>query len=123
MQLVYGLRLKGAGHLGVKGDTYDLATAYSYPATRLVESLSPSSFWRSSADNTDVNVVFACGVADIFEADTVAIFGTNFRTATLQAHSSDSWGALPFMAWMQPSRRSQAFQPECGAESASMHPS
>lgn len=93
MQLVYGLRLKGAGHLGVKGDTYDLATAYSYPATRLVESLSPSSFWRSSADNTDVNVVFACGVADIFEADTVAIFGTNFRTATLQAHSSDSWGS------------------------------
>ena len=93
LQLTGGLRLSGAGHLGVAGDTYDLATGYSYPATRLWENVRPSSYWRSSADSTDVNVVFACGVADLFEADCVALFGTNFRTATLQAHSSDSWGS------------------------------
>lgn len=93
MQLVYGLRVSAGGHLGVKGDTYDLATGYSYPATRLVENLRPSSFWRSSADGADTNIVLDCGVSDIFEADTIALFGTNFRTATLQAHSSDSWGS------------------------------
>ncbi len=93
MQLVYGLRVSAGGHLGVKGDTYDLATGYSYPATRLVENLRPSSFWRSSVDGADTNIVFDCGVSDIFEADTIALFGTNFRTATLQAHSSDSWGS------------------------------
>lgn len=94
-ELTNGIRIGGAGGAGVQGDAYTLTTTASYAASWLWRSLEPWQKWRSADDGADANVVFRSS-GDVWVFDTVAIFGTNVRTATFQGHASDSWGSPSF---------------------------
>ena len=88
-----GVRMRGYSVGGVAGDTYTLATGYQYPKENIWRNQRPSCQWRSSADNASTNVVFDAGAGNVFRGQIAALFGINFRTATLQFHTSDSWGS------------------------------
>lgn len=90
--LTNGIHIGAAGGAGVEGDSYTLETTASFAADWIWRSNEPWQAWRSAADNTDANVVFR-STGDVWTLDTVALFGTNFRTATWQMHASDSWGS------------------------------
>lgn len=85
--------LRGIGTGGIAGDTWTLDTGYQYAAGAIWRNQRPSCQWRSTADNTSTNVVFDAGAGNVFRGQIAALFGINFRTATLQWHTSDSWGA------------------------------
>lgn len=91
--LAAGVHLGGYGTAGVAADTYDVDTTYSYGKENLWREFRPSRQWRTAADNTAANVVFDAASTDKFKGDTVAIIGTNYRTATLQFALTDSWGS------------------------------
>lgn len=87
-----GIYLGGRNMGGVPGDTYTVATTYQFGKESIWHELRPSRKCHSASDNASWNVVFDAGATDTFRGDTAGLFGTNFRTATLQFNSSDSWG-------------------------------
>ena len=91
--LTGGLRLGGYNAGGVTGDSYSVGTTYTYGKECIWRELRPSKKVHSASDNVSWNVVFDAGATEVFKGDTVALFGTNFRTASLQLNSLDSWGA------------------------------
>lgn len=91
--LVNGIHLGARNTGGILGDTYTVATTYGYGKENLWREIRPSKQVRSAADSTAWNVVFDASALDKFKGDTVAIFGTNIRTATLQMNATDAWGA------------------------------
>ena len=91
--LANGISIGGFNGGGVPGDTYTVASTYQYPKENIWREFRPSRHVRSSADNASWNVVFDAGSADTFRGNLVALFGTNFRTATLQLNAADAWGA------------------------------
>jgi hypothetical protein len=90
------LYIGGRNGGGVPGDTYTVSSGYNYPREALWQEFRPSRQWRTTADGSSANAVFYAGAADKFKGDLVALFGTNFRLATWQMHTSDSWGAPSF---------------------------
>ncbi|MFZ5477687.1 MAG: sialidase family protein [Myxococcota bacterium] len=88
-----GIHLGGRNGGGIPGDTYAITTTYQYPKEAIWRELRPSKKWHAAADNASTNIVFDAGANDRFKGDTVALFGTNFRTATLQMNATDTWGA------------------------------
>ena len=91
--LASGIHLGGRNGGGVPGDIYTVASTYQYGKESIWRELRPSKKCHSSADNASWNVVFDAGAADVFKGDVAALFGTNFRTATLQLNAADAWGA------------------------------
>ncbi|MDP2307999.1 MAG: sialidase family protein [Pseudomonadota bacterium] len=91
--LTNGIRLGGRNGGGVPGDTYTVRSTYQFGKASIWRELRPSKKCHSTASNTSWNVVFDAGAGDRFKGDTAAVFGTNFRTATLQLNATDSWGA------------------------------
>jgi hypothetical protein len=91
--LASGVNLGGYGTGGIPGDGYAVDTTYSYGKENTWREFRPSRQWRTAADNTSANAVFDAGASDKFKGNTIAIFGTNYRTATLQLNTADSWGA------------------------------
>jgi hypothetical protein len=79
--------------MGFPADTFTLRAAYEYPRTAIWDSLSPSVQWRTSADGSAANIVLDAGANNKWCVDMVALFGTNYRTATLELNTADSWGA------------------------------
>lgn len=77
----------------VPGDTYAVATTYNYGKENLWREFRPSRQVRSTATGAAWNVVLDASATDKFKGDLVALFGTNFRTATLQLNTADAWGA------------------------------
>lgn len=76
-----GVRI-GARNLGaIPGDLYTVATTYQYAKEDIWRELRPSRRVESTG-LTDWAVVFDAGASDRFQADIVAVFGTNFRRAT-----------------------------------------
>jgi hypothetical protein len=90
-----GISLGGRNLGAIPGDTYSLATIYQYGKENLWAELRPSRHCRSTGDNAAWNVVFDASTGDRFKGNMVALFGTNYRTATLQFNSVDAWGAPP----------------------------
>ncbi len=88
-----GVQLGARASGGIPGDTYTLATRYGFGKEAIWQELRPSRHWRSSADNTSANVVFDATSGDRFRGDLIALFGTNFRSATWQMNATNSWGA------------------------------
>jgi hypothetical protein len=91
--LTAGLHLGGFNAGGVPADAYTVGTTYNYGKENIWRELRPSRKCHSAADNTSWNVVFDAGAANLFKGDVAAVFGTNFRTASLQLNATDSWGA------------------------------
>jgi hypothetical protein len=91
--LYAGIHLGGRNAGGVPGDGYTVQTTYSFGKESIWRELRPSKKCHSSADNASWNVVFDAGSTDTFKGNLAALFGTNFRTATLQFNTTDSWGA------------------------------
>lgn len=90
---VNGIRFGGRNTGGVPADTYTVQTTYTHGKENIWRELRPSRQVRSTADNVSWNVVFDAGASDKFKGDMVALFGTNFRTATLEFNTTDAWGA------------------------------
>lgn len=88
-----GMHVGGYNGGGVPGDSYVVATTYQHGKANLWAELRPSRHVRSTADNASWNVVMDAGASDAFKGDLVALFGTNFRTATFQLNATDAWGA------------------------------
>jgi hypothetical protein len=91
--LATGIHLGGRSAAGVAGDAYTVSSTYNYAKEDIWRELRPSRKVHSSADNASWNVVFDAGSADTFRGNVAALFGTNFRTATLQLHTADSWAS------------------------------
>ena len=91
--VVDGVSIGGRNTGGVPGDTYDLDTGYGFARGDIWSELRPSRQWRTAADGVVAWVVFDAGASDMFRGDLVAVFGTNFRTATLQFSATDVWAA------------------------------
>lgn len=90
--VINGIKLGGASGGGVRGDTFTLATTAHYGKEWIWRSERPSATHRSTADEAAHTVVFY-GNGSSFSADSVALFGTNFRTAALEMNATDSWGS------------------------------
>ncbi|MEY4763016.1 MAG: hypothetical protein RLZZ200_2872 [Pseudomonadota bacterium] len=91
--MVSGLAVGGYNGDASPSDTYDVDTTYNYGKENIWRELRPSRQVRSTATGAAWNVVFDAGANDQFKGDLVALFGTNFRTATLQLHTANAWGA------------------------------
>lgn len=91
--MLSGVHVGGKNGNASPGDTYALRTSYSYGKQNIWQELRPSRHCRATGDNASWNVVFDAGVGDRFKGDGVALFGTNFRTASLEFNTADSWGA------------------------------
>ena len=92
-QLASGIHLGAYGTGGVPGDTYALATRYTYGADNVWTELRPSRRAQSTDDAAAWGIVFDGGALDLFHGDVIAVFGTNMRTASWQLNATDSWGA------------------------------
>ena len=88
-----GVRLGAYGTGGVTGDTYTLATRYTYGADNVWTELRPSRRAQSTDDLNTWAITFDAGAADLFHGNYVAVFGTNVLTARWQLNTADSWGA------------------------------
>ncbi len=90
--IVNGVHLGAYGTGGVSGDTYALATRYTYGKEKVWSELRPSCRTQSAADGVTWSVTFDAGATDLFRGDMLAAFGTNMRTARWQMNATDSWG-------------------------------
>lgn len=88
-----GIHLGARNVGGVPGDTYTVASTYQYPKEALWQELRPSRHVRSSADSGAWNIVLDAGANNVWTADIVALFGTNWRTGTFAMNATDAWGA------------------------------
>jgi len=86
------VRLRWQGGAAVVGDKWTFLPKWIYSMKNLVSN-SPDKTWRSETDGAASNIVIAKGANERFHADGVALFNCNFRTASFQMHSSDTWGA------------------------------
>lgn len=90
---VNGINVGARNTGGVPTDTYTVATTYTHGKENIWREIRPSRQVRSNTDGGSWNVVFDAGANDQFKGDMVALFGINFRTATLQMNATDAWGA------------------------------
>jgi hypothetical protein len=88
-----GINLGAYGTGGVSGDTFALATRYTYGKEKVWSELRPSCRTQSTADGATWSVTFDAGATDLFRGDMLAAFGTNMRTAKWQMNATDLWGA------------------------------
>lgn len=95
--LTNGVRVGGASGGGVAGDTFTLTTTASFAASWVMQDIRPSAAHRSTADNATHAIVIDAAANTTIGADYAALVGTNFRTATVQMHTADSW-ATPSVA-------------------------
>lgn len=93
MHLANGIKVSGRNTSALAGDLYEVESTYSYAKEDIWTELRPSRQVRSTADNNSWNVTFDATATDTFRGDTVALFGTNFRTAKFQLHTANAWGA------------------------------
>jgi len=94
-RLVSGINLGAYGTGGGYGDTYALTAAYTYGAVNVWTELRPSRRAQSAADGGNWALSLDSGSADLFHGDTVALFGTNMRTATWEMSSSSTYATTP----------------------------
>lgn len=87
-----GIRIGGRGDAAVPGDAWTLPTAYALGAVNLLRSLAPSCRAETEPTNAQQTYVFGDGTMPIV-LDTVALIGTNYRTAVLELSASNSWGS------------------------------
>ena len=88
-----GINLGAYGTGGVSGDTFALATRYTYGKEKVWSELRPSCRTQSAADGVTWSVTFDAGATDLFRGDMLAAFGTNMRTGKWQMNATDSWGS------------------------------
>ena len=88
-----GVYVGGFNTGGVPGDEYSVETTYAYGKEDVWREFRPSRQLRSAADNAAWDWRADAGTNDRFKGNLVALFGTNFRTATLELDPADSWGA------------------------------
>lgn len=88
-----GVYVGGFNTGGVPGDEYSIETEYNYGKADVWREFRPSRQTRSAADNTAWDWRADAGANDRFKGNLVALFGTNFRSATFQMNALDSWGA------------------------------
>lgn len=90
--VVNNISIGGRGDAGSAGDLFTVTPAYAHGKKNLLRSLRPSCYAETLVDTADATYVFGDGTMPI-GADVVAVFGSNYRTATLQLNTSDSWGS------------------------------
>lgn len=88
-----GTNLGARNAAGSPGDTYTVTTGYQYAKEDVWREFRPSRCVRSSADGTTWDWRADAGANNQFKGDTIALFGTNFRTCTFEANATDTWGA------------------------------
>jgi hypothetical protein len=88
-----GVFVGGYSTGGVPGDSYTVGTTYSHGKESAWAELRPSRYVASSADAASWSWIADAGATDLFRGTLVALFGTNFRTATFQMNAANSWGA------------------------------
>lgn len=91
--VVDGVRVGATGGAGVRSDDYTLATTATYAAAWIWRDMRPSAHHRSTGDGVEHAVVFDAGASTTIPLSWAGLIGTNFRTATVQLHTADSWGA------------------------------
>lgn len=87
-RLLDGINLGGFNGVGIPGDTFTLATTYSYGKESVWREMRPSRHVRSAADNVQWDLVFDAGAGHVFHADTLALVGINFRTCNWRMHTT-----------------------------------
>lgn len=92
VEVANGIRIGGRNLGGVPGDLYSIDTTYQYAKEDIWRELRPSRRVESTG-LTDWAVVFDAGASDRFQADTVAVFGTNVRRATFAMSSASPFAA------------------------------
>lgn len=90
------VRLGGLNGGGIPGDVYTVATTYSRGKEQIWRELRPSRYWATSADKTAANIVLDAGAGNEWDIQVIAVLGTNYRTATLEANATDAWGGPSF---------------------------
>lgn len=85
-----GLHLGARGDATVPGDAWTVGSAYAKGAVNLLRSLRPSCRAETEALNTTATYVLGDGTMPI-AVDCVAVFGTNYRLATMELNSANSW--------------------------------
>jgi hypothetical protein len=88
-----GVFVGGYSTGGVPTDTYTVSTIYGHGKENAWAELRPSRYVASSADAASWSWIADAGATDLFRGTLVALFGTNFRTATFQMNAANSWGA------------------------------
>jgi len=89
--LTSGLTIGASGAYAVPGDLWSIITGYSYAARLIWDNPRPSSRWNSTA--TTATVVFDAGASNVWDADTLALFGTNWLLGTMEFNATNSWGS------------------------------
>lgn len=92
-RLVDGINVGGFNGAGVPEDSFTLATTYSYGKENVWAELRPSRHVRSDGDNAQWDLDFDAGAGHVFHADTIALVGTNFRTATWYLDDDPAFGS------------------------------
>jgi len=92
--LASGIHLGAYGTGGIPGDAYDLTTRYTYGASKVWEELRPSCRAQSVDDSAAWGLELDRGPLDFFRGDTIAVFGTNVRTARWQLATSNIWAVV-----------------------------
>lgn len=85
-----GIRIGGRGDAAVPGDAWTLPTAYALGAANLLRSLAPSCRAETAPTNSQQTYVIGDGTMPIV-LDTVALLGTNYRTAVVELNTANSW--------------------------------
>lgn len=85
-----GLALGAFGGAGVAGDAYTFATTYRYAASNLWLSPRLPCRWQTE-DTTGADEVIFYSAANLWHLDILTVHGTNWRTGTIEANTSNSW--------------------------------
>lgn len=97
--LTNGIHVGGRNGGAVPGDTYTVTSTYQYPKEAVWREMRPSKKMHSSADAVDWYLTFYAGATDTFKGDFVGVFGTNFRTGTMEFSASSSpWATAASVA-------------------------
>lgn len=89
------VRVGGRNGGGIPGDTYTVATTYSRGKEQVWRELRPSRYWATT-DSGAATLVLDAGAGNAWDLQVIALLGTNYRTATLEANATDAWGAPSF---------------------------
>lgn len=90
-ELICGVELLWQGRDGIDGDTWSFEAEYEFAMENIIDD-SPKRCWRSTQDNTAINIVIDMGAAANHYVTGVGFFGCNVRTLDFQMNDTDAWG-------------------------------
>jgi hypothetical protein len=88
--LICGVEIVWYGGAGATGDNWFFEPEYEFAMENIIFD-SPSRPWRSEQDNIDCSIVIDMGENSVSVLDSIALFGCNFQTMSLQMNATNSW--------------------------------